>query len=76
MTLFSLKIYSLSAGQEILRLLWNTIFHYRVHKTPSLNPLVSKMNTVRVFILCFVITIVVTIVNMIGKLLVCSDHID
>jgi hypothetical protein len=37
---------SLSASQEIIRHLWNLKFHYRVHKSSLLDPIMSQINSV------------------------------
>jgi len=38
-----------SASQEILRLLWNPVIHYRVYKDLPLAPIMSQMNPVHIF---------------------------
>jgi hypothetical protein len=38
-----------SVGQEILRLLWNPKAHYRVHKSPSLDPVLGQIYPVHTF---------------------------
>jgi len=51
-TLWSRVADSHSASQEIPRLVWNPKFQYRVHKSP-LDPVMSQMNPVHIFIRCF-----------------------
>jgi hypothetical protein len=36
--------YNFSASQEILRILWSSKVHYRVHKTSSLVPVLNRTN--------------------------------
>jgi hypothetical protein len=40
-------------GQNIIRLSWNSKVHYRVHKNPLLNDLLSQLNVVYVLISYF-----------------------
>lgn len=42
------KADSRSAGQEISKILWNTHFHYRVHKRSLMVPIFSPMNPVHI----------------------------
>jgi hypothetical protein len=43
------KVYSPSAGKEIVRLLWNKKVHFHIFKSPSLVPTPSRMSLVCIF---------------------------
>jgi hypothetical protein len=47
------KANSFSSGKVILRLLWNSKFHYRVHKSPSLVPVLFQINPAHICTACF-----------------------
>jgi hypothetical protein len=47
------KVYSHSGDQEILRLLWNPMFHYRVHKSPTLAPTLTQLIPCHTLTPCF-----------------------
>jgi len=42
-----------SAGKQILPLSWNLNVHYRLHKIPSLVPILSQMHPLHIFPSCF-----------------------
>jgi len=43
------RVDSRSAGQEIPRLLWTQEVHYRVHKIPPLDPILTQMDSLHTF---------------------------